>query len=80
MVDSKSDMRRCPSCNGGEVYSRKTNANGGYGPRLLPGLGRLFKPAKMDVYVCADCGHMAFFADAEARGRVSDTFHWRRQK
>ena len=31
-------------------------------------------------YVCSDCGHMAIYADAEARRRASETFHWHKQK
>ena len=31
-----------------------------YGPNLLPGVGGFFG-GKFDVYVCASCGHTAFF-------------------
>jgi len=47
---------------------------------LLPGLGRFLKSAEMDVYLCAECGHLQFFADEQARQRVRDTYSWRRLK
>ena len=71
-------MRDCSVCGGKEMYSTKTSANGGYGPALLPSLGRLFKPAKFDVYVCESCGHTTFFADKETRKRLQETSRWKK--
>ena len=67
-------------CEARALYRRTMNANGGYGPRLLQGLGRLFRPAKLEVLVCAECGHMLLFADAEARQAVKERFGWERLK
>lgn len=79
-TSSESDKTRCPACGADEIYHRKTGANGGYGPRLLQGLGGFFRPASMDVYLCAACGYLRFFADRESRKKVTDTFSWHRTK
>ena len=55
----------CPACGSKQMYTTRTSANGGYGPTLLPRLGRLFQPAKFDVYLCGNCGHTAFYATEE---------------
>jgi len=68
----------CTACGGKEVYTTKTNANGGYGPALLSGLGRFLDPAKMDVHVCADCGHIELFADGDTRQRLRGSGRWRK--
>ena len=41
------------------MFTTRTSANGGYGPTLLPRLGKLFSSAKFDVYLCGTCGHTA---------------------
>ena len=73
MDHSKTRGETCTACEAREVHHRRVSANGGYGPRLLEGLGRLFKPAKLDVYLCAACGHVEFFADEATRERVRET-------
>ncbi len=80
MNPSRTDLKQCQACGAQAVYQRKTDANGGYGPRLLRGLGRFFSPAKVEVYLCAECGYMRLFADAETRARVKETLGWRRLK
>ena len=45
---------------------------------LLLGLGRFFRFAKLDVVVCADCGHILMFADDEARSKLRDSESWKR--
>ena len=74
--------RTCPSCGSKEIYTRETIANGGYGPTLLYGLGRLFKPAKFDVYLCGDCGHTSFYATSDTLDRLdrSGYGYWSRVK
>lgn len=72
----KASKSECVVCGATEAYVTRTGANGGYGPALLPGLGRLFSPAKFDLRVCASCGHVAFFADAEMRRRMQASGKW----
>ena len=78
MTRSISGLKCCPLCAATTLYRRTVNANGGYGPRLLQGLGRLFRPAKLEVNVCAKCGHMLLFADAEPRKALEERFGWER--
>ena len=74
---SEASHNRCLACGGGSVFTTRVGANGGHGPVLLRGLGRFLQPAKMDVYVCEDCGHIAFFAGAEERRRLRESSKWR---
>lgn len=67
---SSAKVNECTACGGKDIYVRKVNANGGYGPFLLRGLGAFFRPAKMNIYICASCGHMEYYADREAVGRL----------
>lgn len=60
----------CIACGGHDLWETQTYANGGHGPALLPRMGALFKPATMRVLLCADCGHMAFFATADTLARL----------
>jgi predicted nucleic-acid-binding Zn-ribbon protein len=72
----------CLNCGAKTLYrSREVSASGGYGPDLLPGLGRaiagLIKTSgRFTLVVCADCGLARFFATAEARSRLADSRDW----
>jgi hypothetical protein len=68
----------CPACQGTNVYATLTGANGGHGPTLLPGLGAFFKPAKIEVRMCLDCGHLSFFAERAERERARENHRWTR--
>jgi len=69
----------CPSRNRGNLFETWTGANGGYGPRLLPGLGRFMQAASITIVVCEDCGFMQFFAGDAERKRLAETpRHWKR--
>lgn len=68
----------CSHCGSDDLYTTNTPANGGYGPRLLPGLGGLFSFAKFDVVLCAACGHCQFFADHQAKKKATDHSNWKR--
>jgi DNA-directed RNA polymerase subunit RPC12/RpoP len=69
-------VSRCPHCGSGELYVRRVSTNG-YMP-LLKGLGEFLGFAKLDVVVCADCGHCSFFAAPAARAKIRDADGWRR--
>jgi predicted nucleic-acid-binding Zn-ribbon protein len=70
----------CPNCQSRNLY--KTNkpvaSGGGYGPNLLPGLGRWFREGRFDLLVCRDCGLTQFFVHEEDRGDLDDSKKWER--
>jgi hypothetical protein len=68
----------CSHCGSADLYTCRFPANGGHGPTLLPGLGRLFSLAKLDAVLCASCGHYQLFADAEMRERVREQQNWKK--
>ena len=68
----------CPQCGGNNLFAATTAANSSDGPSLLPGLGRLFHAALMDVVVCADCGQMRFYARTAERERLVKDADWQR--
>jgi hypothetical protein len=67
---------RCPHCGGAELYTRRvpTSAH----TAILRGLGRFPGFAKLDVVLCADCGHCSLFAEPHARDRVRRARGWQR--
>lgn len=73
---SKASRHECGECGGTEAYVTRTGANGGYGPALLPGVSKWFRPAKFDVRVCAGCGPVSFHVDQEQRQRMRDSGRW----
>lgn len=70
----------CPQCSSRDVYrSKKTvSSGGGHAPEHLPGLGTWSKTAQMRVYVCRACGLMRYFAEPEARQKISESDKWER--
>jgi predicted nucleic-acid-binding Zn-ribbon protein len=68
---------KCGDC-GGNLYETTTASNGGYGPALLPGLGRFMHYARFRVVVCEACGLTRFYADSQARSRLAGSGRWRR--
>lgn len=69
---------QCLHCDGDQLYSTVTNAAGGYGPNLLPGLGGFFHGATFLVVVCRDCGWTQFFTSKPALEQLEDSPEWRR--
>ena len=66
-------MKPCPVCGSDEVYLYKTAFTYGLasGEVLLPGLGGLFSaPARIRPSMCAQCGHVRFFASEDARKQL----------
>lgn len=70
--------KQCLHCDSRQLFTRRVNAGGTYGPNLLQGLGGFVRFAKFDVVLCADCGRCEFFADKEAREQVAWSRQWRR--
>lgn len=53
------DVTICPECSSDNTYryGKEAHSGGGYGPNLLPELGKnSLSMAKMTITVCADCG------------------------
>ena len=70
------DPRTCPECAGHSLYQTTTRSGGGYGPILLPGLGRFLRMADFHVIVCADCGLTRFYAEQDARAQLLAAKRW----
>lgn len=72
-------MKPCPECNSKEVYRYKKpiDAEGGYGPDLLPKLASSwYSTAKLIPVVCLECGYIRFYAAKEARHNLESSEHW----
>jgi DNA-directed RNA polymerase subunit RPC12/RpoP len=69
----------CPNCGSRALYKSfaVSAAVRGYSPDLLPGLGSFFVPGKYNLVMCRDCGLTRFFAQAEAREKLSDSKKWK---
>ena len=72
-------MKPCPECNSNKVYRFKkdVDANGGYGPELLPNLNSSWlSTAKFLPVVCGDCGLVSFYASEKSRDILASSEHW----
>src|SRR5262245_51819712 len=64
----------CPACGAQAVYCREgVSSGGGEQMYLLRGLGGFLYFAKMDVHVCAACGHIRLFASEDARRHLPES-------
>jgi predicted nucleic-acid-binding Zn-ribbon protein len=70
------NSRICPECQGKSLYTRTVESAGGYGPRLLAGLGSFFRQPDFRVVVCSDCGLTRFYAPAEALAKLPNARDW----
>jgi predicted nucleic-acid-binding Zn-ribbon protein len=69
----------CQHCGSTSLYeSEATNAQGGYGFDLLPGLSGFFQGAKFRVMVCSKCGAIQLFADEKSRAKLAQSDKWKR--
>jgi len=67
----------CRECGAdGEFYFKAVDANGGYGPRLLP-LGWFSRP-KFQLRVCGNCGLTDWFVQGAELARVRERFERKR--
>jgi len=68
----------CPNCGSRTLYEGpQVRSGGGKAPVYLPSLGTFWRPAKFVIVVCRDCGLTRFFAEPEARARLSESPKWR---
>lgn len=71
--------KTCPECGGKNLHrSLPTGAAGGYGPDLLPGLGKLFSSAEFYAVLCADCGLTRYYTTKETIARVGGSSKWQK--
>jgi predicted nucleic-acid-binding Zn-ribbon protein len=73
-----SNRQKCPECERQNVFATISNSGAGYGPMFLPGLGGFLRMAKFEVLVCADCGLTRFYAEPDARTKLSGAKGWSR--
>ena len=72
------NLSPCPSCNSKTLYrGPETSSGGGHAPNYLPGLGGFLSSAKFVLVVCRDCGLTRFYAQPEARAKLSDSKKWK---
>jgi hypothetical protein len=57
--------RRCGECGGTHIRTTTVSAGGGYAPDLLPGAHPWWKAGKLEVFVCAACGHFQLFVPSD---------------
>jgi predicted nucleic-acid-binding Zn-ribbon protein len=72
-------MKPCPECGSDNIYRYKkpVDAEGAYGPNLLPKLASgWFSTAKILPVICAECGYTRFFASKETRHNPETSEHW----
>ncbi len=72
-------MTPCPECGSNEVYRfhKQIDANGPYGPELLPKLNPNWHSSpKIVPVVCSECGLTRFFASKEARVQMKSSDKW----
>lgn len=72
-------MKLCPECHSNNVYRYKkpVDAEGPYGPNLLPKLARgWFSAAQLIPMVCVDCGYIRFYASKESRESLGNSDDW----
>ena len=72
----KTRNTQCPECDGHSLYHTTARSGSGYGPVLLPGLGRFLRMADFHVVVCADCGLTRFYAAQDARSKLRTSKRW----
>jgi predicted nucleic-acid-binding Zn-ribbon protein len=71
-------VKPCPECGSKTLYQGpQTSSGGGHAPNYLPGLGGFFSSAKFVLVVCRDCGLTRFYAQPEARAKLSDSKKWK---
>lgn len=72
-------MKPCPECNSDKVYRYKeyVDAEGPYGPSLLPRLASgIFSVSKFIPVVCVECGYLKLYASEEAISKIQTSKHW----
>ena len=71
--------KQCSECGSNNLHASKpVAAAGGYGPDLLPGLGKLLSSAQFTVVLCADCGLARYYATKETIERLGNSSKWRK--
>lgn len=64
--------KTCRNCGGTELFDKEVDANGGYGPRLLP-IG-FFSYAMFRIQVCGGCGLVEWFVPTRYLAKVKEKF------
>jgi predicted nucleic-acid-binding Zn-ribbon protein len=65
----------CPECDGNEIYMKAVDSIGGYGPNLLPGLGKLFSDNPyFELFICGKCGYIQFYVPNKFLSAVKEHY------
>jgi hypothetical protein len=62
--------KQCNECGGTNIRTTLVSAGGGYAPDLLPGTHPWWRDGKLEVYICATCGHFQFFVPTDVLAKV----------
>jgi hypothetical protein len=65
--------KRCDECGGTNIRTTTVSTGGGYAPDLLPGAHPWWKSGKLEVFVCAACGHFQFFVPSDVLPSVIES-------
>ena len=73
-------LSACPNCNGNNIYIYKKGVSaGGFAADYLPGLGGFMYHASLYPAICADCGHVRFFIDEDAKSKLESSPEWEKR-
>ena len=72
------DKSACVTCGGRELFATTTEASGPLGPDLLPGIGSILRGARLELVVCASCGHLELGLPEKSRKELAGSKKWRR--
>jgi len=72
--------RKCPECDGTDIYMAVVSAGGGHAPDLLPGAHPWWKRGKLEVFVCGKCGRFHLYVPESALPLVRESKKFRRAR
>jgi predicted nucleic-acid-binding Zn-ribbon protein len=68
---------KCSNCGSDSLYVTRVASGGGYGPQLLPGLGKFLRFPYFHLVACSDCGYVHFFMDEDAKSKLAQCKKWK---
>lgn len=79
MMGLQHELSPCPECGMDSVYEydrliESSTISGELLPKLASGM---FSSARMRAVVCADCGFLRYFVDAQALEKMRSSRHWK---
>lgn len=65
--------KKCPECGGTEIYT-STTVSGAENFNLLPHIGTIFWPEKLEIYICGGCGNHQVFVPEKYLDKVKERY------